>query len=336
MMRGFDPSSQIGQFASQLASIPDDGIRGHLVPYASLYMRELGISAQYWFPHSFCLGLYIPFMYMSLNNVGWRDLTQDITATDVMTKQLLTNNLAQNVTRLGGPVINSGWQETGIGDIDIIAKFQRDFPQAKPILTNAQISAYLGLSLPTGKRTNEDLLFSLPFGYDGAPGLLFGGALGLTWKHHFVGGVQLNLTQLIGNSRLRRIKTYQDQTDFLLLAKTSTHIDWGFIQRYRLYLGMYEIIRGLSFDVAYQFLKQNDSTISLCGNTYITNIANTTQSLKQWTLHYIIFDLNYNMGYDQTSALAFAPALTFFYQHAFKGHRALLFDKWGFALSLNF
>jgi len=336
MLRGFDPTTQIGQFQTQFSNVPDDGIRGHLVPYATFHMGEVGISAQYWFPHNFCLGLYIPFMHMKLDNVCWTDLTKDITPADVTTKQLLTNDLAQNVLRLGGPVINQPWTSIGIGDIDLLVKLQRNFPQHKPILTNAQINAYLGISFPTGKRTNEDILFSLPFGYDGAPGILFGGALGLTWKNHFVGGVQLDLVQLMGNSRMRRIKTYASQTDLLLLAKTNAHIDWGFIQRYRLYLGAYQIMRGLSFDVAYQFQKQGDSAISLCGNNYITTIANDAQTLKFWTLHHIMFDLTYDLGYDQLSDFAFSPAITFFYQHAFRGQRALLIDKWGFSFSFNF
>jgi len=335
MVRGFDPSSEIGQFAAQLANVPDNGIRGHLIPSGSFHMSETALSAQYWLPHSFCIGLYMPIIHMTLNNVCWRDLTEDITPEDWLTKQLLTDDLSRTVCNLGGPSLG-GWHATGIGDISLIGKFQRDFPQSKPILTNVQIAAHLGISLPTGKRANEDLLFSLPLGYDGAPGILFGGALELTWKNHFVGGVELYLTQLIGNSRLRRIKTYCDQTDFLLLAKTNAHIDWGFIQRYRLYLGARDIMRGLSLDLAYQFQKQGDSLYSLMGNSYITSITNSAEQLKFWTLHYFMLDLTYNFGYDQYSDRLLSPALTLLYQHAFKGRRALLLDKWGFALSLNF
>lgn len=335
MVRGFAPASEIGQFAAQLANVPDNGIRGHLIPSGSFHMSETALSAQYWLPHSFCIGLYLPIVHMTLNNVCWRDLTEDVTAEDWLTKQMLTDNLSKTVRNLGGPCLGN-WRATGIGDISLVGKFQRDFPQAKPILTSVQIAAHLGISLPTGKRANEDLLFSLPLGYDGAPGILFGGALELTWKHHFVGGVELYLTQLIGNSRLRRIKTYCDQTDFLLLAKTNAHIDWGFIQRYRLYLGAHELFRGLSLDLAYQFQKQGDSLYSLSSNSYITAIANSAERLKHWTLHYLMFDLTYNFGYDQYSDKALSPALTLLYMHAFKGRRSLLLDKWGFALSLNF
>lgn len=336
MIRGFDPSTEIGQFAAQFSQVPDDGIRGHLVPYAQFHMSEIGLSAQYWFPHYFCLGVYLPILQMSLTDLSWKDLTQNITPADVITKQLLTDNFAYNVCKLGGPIINRSYKCSGIGDIDIVARLQRNFPQAKSILTNTQLGGYLGFSLPTGKRTNEDLLFALPFGYDGSPGVLFGGALGLTWKNHFIGGVQLNLTQLIGNTRPRRIRTDINQTDLVLLAKTPAHINWGFIQRYRLYLGAYQIMRGLSFDVGYQYQKQGESFISLCGNEYISSITNTSEILKEWTLHDIMVNVSYNFGYDTNIESKFSPAITFFYQHAFRGQRALLLDKWGFALELNF
>ena len=264
MIRGFDPNSTIGQFAAQFSQVPDDGVRGHLIPSAQFHMSEVGLSAQYWLPHYFCLGLYLPIMRMSLSNICWQDQTKNITAADITTKQLLTDNFAANVCALGGTVINCPYKCTGIGDIDLIVKLQRDFPQKKPFLKNVQLSGYFGFSLPTGKRTNEDLLFALPFGYDGAPGVLFGGALGLNWAYHFTGGVQLYFTQLIGNTRLRRIRTDYRQSDLVLLAKTPAHIDFGFIQRYRLYVGCYQLIRGLSFELGYQFQKQGDSILSLC------------------------------------------------------------------------
>ena len=336
MLQGFDPSSDIGQFAALFSQVPDDGIRGHLIPSAKFHMSEFGVSAQYWAHKNICLGLYVPCMQMTLNNICWQDRTQNITPADVYTRQLLTGHLAENVLKLGGPIINQSYKNSGIGDVVGMVKLQGDFPQAKSFLTNTRLNGYLGISFPTGKRADEDLLFSQPFGYDGAPGLLFGGALGLTWSHHFAGGIQLNLTQLMGNTKARRIKTSCNQTDFLLLTKTPAHIDWGFIQRYRLYLGAMQIMRGLSFEVAYQFQKQGDSTLSLCNNCYIQSIADSAQTLKCWTLHNIMFDMTYDFGYDLATDFACSPAITFFYQHAFNGRRALLLDKWGFNFVFSF
>jgi len=336
MVRGFDSDSEIGQRAAELNDVPDNCVRGHVTPSADFHLAEGGIGARYWLPKGFSLGLFLPFIRMQLKNIRWCDCTSDVTEADYLTKDLLTDNLGQNVYELGGLDICTPWKRSGVGDLSFITRWERDFPQPKPILTNVYTSIYLGLSLPTGKRADIDRLFALPFGYDGSPGILFGGALGLTWKHHFIGGVELNMTQLIGDTRRRRIKTAACQTDLLLLAKTQVHIDWGFLQRYRLYLGAHEIMKGLSFDVNYQFQKQGDSTLSICSNDYISSIANTAESLKMWTLHHIGINVQYDFGYDLCEDINCSPCVGFFWQHGFKGRRAILSNKWGFAFSLTF
>jgi len=335
MVQGFDPNSAIGQVAAELNNVSDDGVRGHLIPSAKFHMAEAGFGVKYWLPNSFSIGVFVPFMHMELKDIKWCNCTKDITEGDLLVRELLTDNFAQNVCNLGGLDICSPWKRIGIGDVSAVLEWERYFPQPKPILTNVLLSVYLGASLPTGKRQNEDLLFALPFGYDGSPGVLFGGSLGLTWKHHFVGGVELNLTQLIGDTRLRRIKTACDQTELLLLAKTMAHIDWGFIQRYRLYLGTHNIMKGLSFNLNYQFQKQGDSNIALCSNDYINDVANSAESLKQWTLHHIGFDVSYDFGYDLDD-VRLKPCVTIFYRNCFKGRRAIRTNKLGFAFVLTF
>jgi len=336
MVHGFDPDSAIGQVAAELNGVSDDGVRGHLIPRANFHMAEGGFGAKYWLPHDFSIGVFVPFVYMELKNIEWRDCTQDITEGDLLTKDLLTDNLVQNVCNLGCLDICSPWKRTGIGDVSALLQWERNFPQAKPILTNVLLSLSLGASIPTGKPKDEDKLFSLPLGYDGAPGFLFGGGLQLTWKHHFIGGVKLNLTKLIANTRLRRIKTACEQTELLLLAKTRANIDWGFLQRYRLYLGLHNIMKGLSFNLNYQFQKQGNSKIAICSNDYINDIANSAESLKEWVLHQIGVDASYDFAFGLSDESKITPCINFFYRHTFKGRRAIMTDKWGFAFVFSF
>lgn len=336
MIRGFDASTEIGQLAAQLSGVYDDGVRGHMVPQAFLHQRECGLGVQYWLPYDFCIGAYVPIRLLSLHDVSWRDCTQDITEGDLLTKRLLTDHFGQTVCQLGGPNVMCGWKKQGVGDIDLLVKWDKTFPQAKQVLSDVRLMTYLGVSLPTGARTHINELFSMPLGYDGATGLLFGGELGLVWKHHFIGGVQLDLNQLFGNTRTRRIKTDCQQTELIMLAKTPVYINWGFLQRYRLYLGTKNIMRGLSFDVTYQYQKQGDSELSICSNDYITSIAASAQTLSPWTLHQFIVNASYNFAYDVTEERKLAPSINFFYQHAFRGHRSILSNTCGCAVILAF
>ncbi len=336
MVRGFDPASEIGQYAIQLNGVSDDGVRGHMIPYASFHMTEFGIGARYWLIHNLYVGLYLPFVRMRLSNVSWQDCTQLISEQDYLTKDLLTNQLASVTWRLGCLDSYSGWKRIGIGDTYVLLAWDRNFEQSKPILTDVRLSAFGGFSLPTGRRVDTTKLFSIPFGYDGAPGLLFGGRLRLTWKHHLVGGVEADFIQLVGNARTRRIKTDNNQSELLLLARANTLIDWGFLQRYHLYVGAYNIIRGFSFDVGYMYQKQGASTISICGNDYVTAIAQASAMLCPWTIHTVMVDARYDWGFDFASDSAFVPRIGFFYQHDFKGRQSILLDKFGFSVGFSF
>lgn len=336
MVRGFAPDTVIGQLAAQLNNVPDDGVRGHVCPAGCWSMYDMGIGARYWLPHSFNVGLYLPVRYFKVGGLNWTDLTQDVVVQDYAVKDLLTNNLALNVARLGGLDISTPYKEVGVGDLSAIVAWEHDFVQAKPILTDVLLSLYLGLSIPTGKCANEDHVFSVPFGYDGATGILFGGVLGLIWKNHFTGGVETHFVQLMGNTRNRRIKTDWDQSELLLLAKTRAHIDWGFLQRYRLYLGALDIIKGFSFELAYQFYKQGNSSFSLCSNDYIASIANSARNLKEWTLHQLQVNMSYDSGYNATNNERWQPRFGLFYQHDFRGRRALRADRVGASLTLSF
>lgn len=336
MIRGFESTTPVGQLATRLNTVSDDGTRGHVVPYGAFHMAEFGIGAQYWLIHDLYVGLYVPFIHMKLDNVSWCDCTKQVNEQDYLTKDLLTSNLCKHVCDFGCLNACSGWNRTGIGDMSLLMGWEREFPQPKPILTKVRLSVFGGASLPTGAPTNEDQLFSMPMGYDRAPGLIFGGRLKLTWKHHFVGGVDADFIQLFGNTRCRRIRTDNNQSDLLLLAKAPMHIDWGFIQRYHLYLGGYDLVRGFSCNVGYLFQQQGDSTASLCGNEYITSIAQSAQSLREWTIHTITLDALYNWDFDLAANAPFVPRISLFYQHDFRGRRAILLDKFGVTFGFSF
>lgn len=337
MVRGFNPDSRPGQLAARLHSASDDGTRGHLIPSACFEMNEGAIGLRYWINHGVSFGVHLPLFHMKLSNIAWHDLTKEVTVGDRLTKELLTNNIAKTVYQLDpGLDISSPWDRRGIGDLSLIARWQQDFAQHKRILTNVQLSVYSGVTLPTGKKIDEDKLFSIPFGNDGSTAIPFGGELQVQWLNHWIGGIELNFEQIFSHTRCRRIKTDQNQTDLLLLAKTNASIDWGFYQRHRLSLGGYHLVRGFSFDLGYQYTHQDDSSLNLCTNKYLECNANSATSLQQWALHQIMVHASYDFGYDATQESKIVPSIGFFYHHTFKGQRAILVDKAGVSISAIF
>jgi hypothetical protein len=337
MLKGFPSSSPMSQFLdNDLMSAEDNGVRGHFDVTGDFKAKGFGFNVRYFLPHNFNLGIYLPLYEMSLKRVQFRDLTYNNDAQDMKVRQLLTGRL-QEVVALFDPTLNlNGWSKLGFGDLTLLGEWYRDFPQGKPILKNVSLAVRGGLTLPTGVKNNEDDILFVPFGNDGSVGLLFGGGINLTWFDVFRGGIDVEFLHQFGNTRNRRIKVQQDQTEFLLLAKVPAHLDPGFIQRFNLYLEAYHAWRGLSARATYQFWKESDSKLSLCTNAFSNDIANTAQSLQEWTMHQAIFQVSYDFQCDVPDWSYFKPQLSLFYKFPFNGQRAILLNTVGVIFSLNF
>ncbi|HJM68551.1 MAG TPA: hypothetical protein QGF02_01260 [Candidatus Babeliales bacterium] len=342
MLRGFPADSEIGQLNATLAGVSNNGVRGNLVPTGNLSIWDASFSVRYFFPCYLSLGLYLPLFHMSLNDINFCDLTQNVTADDLLVKELLTNNFVNNVRDLSGSFgcenknvldIGNSWNKTGVGDLTILGVWSRDFPQVKPVLKNVRLTGRLGVTVPTGMRTNENLLFPIPYGNDGALGVVFGGNIELQWWSWLRGGVQADFWRVFGDTRDRRVKTDASQTDLVLLARIPTHKTWGFTRRYTLYAELGDFKRGYSLALGYQYFNKGTDSLTVVSNQYITAAAETAQSIEEWKLHNFIVDLSVRCGEKDTLGRTRA---SFFYKHPFNGTRAVAAKTLGMRLIVDF
>lgn len=336
MLKGFGSDSPMTRFLVDILEMPEDnGIRGNFLVTGDFKAKDFGIALRYHAPHHITLALFLPFFEMNLNKVFFQDLTQDVTMSDFLVKSELTSQIKQRVHEFDPSLNLDGWKKLGFGDLVMLAEWRRNFYQGKPILKNVALCARLGLTFPTGVKINEDEVLSVPFGFDGAVGIIFGGGIDLYWFDIFSGGLDVEFIQLFGNTRIRRIKVHPDQTDFLLLAKTQAYRDYGFTQRFNLYVGS-RLWRGFSATLTYQFWKHGDDKLTVCTNEFSDNIANTAQSLREWTTHHMIARLIYDGQCDFAEKSLFKPQFCLFYKFPFNGQRAILFNTYGFTLTFNF
>lgn len=335
MLSGFPESSCIGQKRIQVDA-EDNGVRGHFNVCGDLkLLAAFSFNLRCFFTDSFSVGFYFPFLSMRLKDVCWRDLTGDIDEQDFRVHELLTDHFFSNVCKLGGLDLG-GWHRTGPGDATIMLEWYRDFRQNKPMLKNVRINWRVGVTMPTGLRADEDKLFAIPFGYDGAFSIPYGLGLDITLAKHLRVGVDVQLTHIFDNTRLRRIKTDLEQTEFLLLQKVCAHKDWGMVQRFDLYVELYRFLSGLSAKVGYQYLKQGDSTLSFGCNEFSPKIASTAQSLQDCTMHLLIPKINYDLQANLGSDCPVRPQIGFFGRFPFNGKRVALVSTLGVALSIDF
>jgi len=334
MLEGFEHNTPAAQLRSALLD-SNNGIRGRFLVDGDLQLKyNLSFAARFFFANDWSLGLYLPAYRMQLKNVRFTDLTPNLDNNDKLVRALLTDNFAATVKQLGDLCIGD-WTRQGIGDLTLLLDWFRDFPQNKPFLKYVRVNWRWGVIFPTGVRENEDLIFAVPFGYDGAFAMPFGLGLDLTLGSYFKTGVDVQLTQIFGNKRTWRIKTQEDQTELLLLQKAHAYKDYGLVQRFNLYVELYQIFKGLSLTAGYQYLKQGETEITLSTQQFSTAIANTSRRLDEFTMHHAIIKGTYDFGVHEKCKKV-RPEWSLYARMPFNGKNVALIPVIGTVFSVDF
>ena len=263
------------------------------------------------------------------------DKTRHESAEDIRVHEYLTDDFARNVFDLGCLDICS-WRRTGIGDISIVADWLQDFVQAQPVLRNVRINGRLGLTLPTGKKENIDKILAIPFGYNGALTMIFGGGLNLALGSYVHVGFDVELRALFGNTTCQRIKTDLGQTELLLLQKARVYTDYGVEQQYTLYGELYDLVPHTSCKLAYQFFKRGDSFISTYGSCFSDKIANCSERVQERNWHEILATATYDFGYLTREYARAIPSFSLFAEIPFRGKRVAVCPILGAIVNVDF
>ncbi len=326
-VKGNDTLSCNGQFA-QIFNIDDDnGTHGHLIPHGNLELRSLLFSYQWALQEHFNVGFFLPLYWGKLSNVSWTEKNNHTTLEDDLVPRIIAA-----LEKLGNMNLY-GWTRSGFGDATVLFSWLQDFPQAKSILRNVRTGLRGGLNFPTGKKEDINQLLAIPFGWDGGAGIIFDGYLELTLDWRMRLGLDVELMHLFGNTRTRRIKTDLAQTDLLFMTTACSYKDPGFTQHFTIF-GEYipHLVDGLTLRASYEFMRHNEDKLFLNTNAYDVLIANSAESLQDWTTHTAIFQILY----EPQGAYKALPNISFFYKHGFNGKRALLANTIGFTLGLQY
>ena len=335
MLKGFSPNSKIGSLSQRFNIDDDDGTRGHLIPHANVEFTSAVVSARYYLPYDFSLSAHLPIYSIAIDKVAWQDMTQDVTSEDKLVHEDLTNKIASLVHQLGNLDIGP-WQDQGVGDLVLAARWHKQYPQIKPLLRTVAVTTRAGLSLPTAKNQHRDRAFAIPFGNDGSTGVFIGGGIDLTWEHHLRAGIDVEFLHLFGSTQYRRIKTDPHQGDILLLQKALVRRDFGITQRYNLFLELNRFLQGFSLRTTYQFWQHGEDSLSLFTNDFSSSVANTSFALEDWSMHQLIFSLIYDTAANLEDDAPCKPQFTFYYKIPINGSHALLAHAFGGAIVFNF
>lgn len=337
MLEGFAPDSPVTQELT-LVDANNAGTRGNMCINADLHLDVAGaVVARYFFLHQLAVSVYLPFYRYRLTNLQTVDLTPNETPPspqDFRVREFLTGPIKSVVKEIGCFELED-WERTGVGDLTFFIDWQRVFPQAKQFLRSVMVAARVGVSAPTGKQTDQDLVFAFPFGHDGSWAIPFGFTLETLFACYVYAGFDIELTQIFGHSSFQRIHTAHNQTDLMLMQKAEMYRDPGLEQQYSVYVGLRDLPEGLNIRAVYQYRKRNDDLLSAFGNCVNSEIANEALSLQDSTLHMAILRVDYDFSVLMDEPCV-APQLEFFARIPFNGKRSVGNAALGFAITVDY
>lgn len=334
MVKGFAPGTPEAAIAQQFNINADDGVRGRFKVTGTFDVPfSYNLGAQYHFDNHMWVGAFIPFYKMSLKNVVWKDQTKNLNAADALAHNLITDNLFTLVDVLGDGLKLEGWTKSGPGDLTCYIGYRRKVEQQKKWLKHVEVNVRGAFMLPTGVKEDENRIMSFPFGNDGSVGGILGGGLDLDFLERLNLGIDVQFLQVFNNTRERRIKVNNDQTDFLLLQKTAVQKEFGFFQKFNLYVEP-KLFKRASLLVAYVHMKNGKDHFYVVSNDFSSTIANTAESLEAWSTHNVFLQFKLDAG--SRGKGKFKPQLSLFYQHPFNGKNSVQEDMFGVSCILNF
>ncbi len=335
MVKGYAAGTELANIAQECNAIDgDDGVRGHFKVGGDFKVHfSYMFQWRYYFSDNWWISAALPFYKTELKGLTFTDQTKSITADDTCTKTNITDNIATNVANWGNGLSLSSWERAGQGDALLMGGWTGSYRQRKPWIKRVDPAVRVGVTIPTGIKNDENKVMFMPFGNDGSVGLIVGSGLNINFVHRIDAGIDVELTHVFNNTRMRRIKVDKDQTDFLLLTKTEVQKDPGFTQRFTLYCEP-KIGKGISARLAYQYVKRGEETLYVISNDYNSTIANTADSLKEWTTHNLIAQLKWDTSTEEHQKNR--PQFNLFFMHPFKGIRSVQSQQFGFGMTMSF
>jgi hypothetical protein len=333
--------------------------RGHVVFNGDFAELDDTFFAAYKIPFKIIPGkLFIsgwfPVKRRQIKNVRWNDLTntENITVgAGIVIKRFNTNtstfiqNLQTNVKYLAD-IDLSPTTSSGLGDLTLLLNWRKGFRKQEEMFSNIYAFAKAGIDLPTGKKKNIDKIFSMALGNDGHWGIPFGvGGECLVIKQVKL-GIHLDFLYSFSKTRLRRLKTAEGQTEFLLLNKGVAEMDPGFQWQVNQFVQAFRVYKGLSGKLAYQYIRHNRDKLKLKDENFETRLRaynvsdsnariNSINSLKRWSIHNAIFQINWDVA-EAVKDIWGAPQVSLFYKQPFSGRNLINTNTFGGQLAVNF
>ena len=343
MLMGDQKDSDIYNLANLL--IPaynpstDDGVRGHFDLGGRFSQEIINVQARYklpieTIPGNFDFYFHVPFTHMKLSNVSWTDLTKEVLSSDLDVHKHLTDDIFNNVKNLGDGLDLTGFEYFTLSDVVTQLWWYMDYKQTKEHLKNVRINCRIGLTIPTGHEQSENKILDMPTGNDGSWGIPMAAGIDLTFIRDFRAGLEFEMLFSLDNTKIRRLKTDSNQTDFLLLHKGEATRSPGMVWKFNLYMQK-RFAKYFTAKLAYNFFRHDSDDLTAESNNFDYSIINTAERYQEWSYQNVIFQLNCDL-FKQESKYKVKPQISLFAKLPIAGKRVIDIYTFGGQIGFNF
>lgn len=236
----------------------------------------------------FFLELYIPIRKLQIKDISCRDLSSDCAPCPNNGSPIWQTFLNQFDAILNKYCLClEGVDHTGIGDTSFILGWSINYEETEHLdFIDAMIQA--GVLFPTGRKSNPNIIFDLPQGYNGHYGFPVNMSIAFGMYEWLTFGGHVMAMPFKNTHREIRMKTSTPQNGFIKLAKGCARIDRGSIWQIGTYVKADHIIRNFSLLTGYSYSTELSSSI-WPENSAIFNpdIVNSDEMLRGWKMHTI-------------------------------------------------
>ena len=316
----------------KLAALPQRPNFGNISIDGTFSITESNLSYTQNLIKGLLLFLHIPIRKLSIRNIQFIDASPD----DAIFPNKNTPEWHNVVEHL--PLILKTYNlnahsqtEIGCGDLSCYLGWTHNYQDTKT-LDFIDGTLMIGFLAPTGKRKNENALFSLPLGYNGHWGLPITGIASLGMYEWITLGAYLNTIIFADTIKTLPVKTNPLQSSLIKLTQADVSTHKGTIWHTGFYFKADHFVYGLSFTTAYSYATEQKTTLKPLSTTISSEIINTDQSLAGWNMHTVHFLAEYDFAKENSST---GKRIGLFYNYQVGGKRIFTTNVGGGSLGLD-
>lgn len=316
---GLDPANPLDAILINLAALPENSSFSQLQFFGKFKTFEGTLNWYQNVCNGFFVQAYLPIRTLTINDTQrFTDQSPDFGSPNINSAEWTTflSNFPAILSRFN--LSNRPTHAAGIGDFTFLVGWARN-NQDTEYLDFIDVSAKIGVLFPTGKKANEDEVFSIPLGYNGHFGVPLKFDLSLGYWEWLTVGMHMGALFLIEKSNEIRMKSNLNQSDYFMLLKGKAEIDPGTIWEISTYAKADHIYQGWSFLLGYTYTQKDEDCLEPKDtDLFPKSVVNSNARFQGWNMQVLHFNAEYDFAKKPTDV---GLRLGLFYNYIVGGKR---------------